>query len=66
MSWRVNYHVLDISGIGSWDLPTGKMCQTISAHQAPFAGDGGTSVAISPGDQTLVSDSYDQTVRIWY
>ncbi len=44
-----------------WNLATGKLLQTLSGHSK-----GVTSVVFSPDGQTLISGSYDKTVRVWY
>ncbi len=43
-----------------WDLATGKLIQPLNGHLR-----GVTSVAFSADSKTLVSASYDKTIRIW-
>jgi eukaryotic-like serine/threonine-protein kinase len=43
-----------------WDLPTGKLLQTLKGHTAPV-----TSVAISRDGKTVISGSEDSTIKIW-
>ncbi|XP_054159005.1 periodic tryptophan protein 2 homolog [Oppia nitens] len=43
-----------------WSLQTGRMLECLSGHEAPVSG-----VKFSPTSNTLVSCSWDRTVRIW-
>ncbi len=43
-----------------WDVPTGKLLQTLKGHTAPV-----TSVAISQDGKTVISGSEDNTIKIW-
>lgn len=52
----------DVFDIFLWSIKTGKLLEVISGHEGPV-----TSVAFSPvaTSSTLISGSWDKTVKIW-
>ncbi|MFD7283739.1 trypsin-like peptidase domain-containing protein [Streptomyces sp. NPDC059862] len=49
-----------VGGVHLWDVASGKMRRSLTGHTG-----GLTSVAFSPDGRTLVTGSYDRTVRVW-
>ncbi|CAG2163425.1 unnamed protein product [Oppiella nova] len=43
-----------------WSLQTGRLLESLSGHESPVSG-----LKFSPTSNTLVSCSWDQTIRIW-
>ena len=51
---------LDDFDIHIWSVQTGQLLDTLSGHEGPVA-----TLAFAPNGGTLVSGSWDRTVRIW-
>ncbi|KAJ4341503.1 U3 snoRNP protein [Ascochyta clinopodiicola] len=51
---------IDTSDIHIWSVQTGQLLDTLSGHEGPVS-----SLAFSPDASTLVSGSWDKTVRVW-
>jgi len=51
---------LDDANIHIWSVQTGQLLDQLSGHEAPVS-----SLAFSPNGGSLVSGSWDHTVRIW-
>jgi periodic tryptophan protein 2 len=51
---------LDTSDIHIWSVQTGQLLDTLSGHEGPVS-----TLAFSPDASTLVSGSWDKTVRVW-
>ncbi len=51
---------LDSFDIHIWSVQTGQLLDQLSGHEGPVA-----SLAFAPSGDTVVSGSWDQTVRIW-
>jgi periodic tryptophan protein 2 len=51
---------IDSFDIHIWSVQTGQLLDTLSGHEGPVS-----SLAFSPDGSTLVSGSWDKTVRVW-
>lgn len=51
---------VDSFDIHIWSVQTGQLLDTLSGHEGPVS-----SLAFSPDASTLVSGSWDKTVRVW-